>query len=277
MNAGTTPNRVAEAVIKPTLSELGLDLTRVSPLRIAWSLAIPFFCLIGYAAFARVGWWIPAVGCLAAMAFFTYGSISHDLVHANLGLPPRVNDVFLSIIEAICLRSGHAYRLAHLRHHATFPSPEDVEADRASRGFLRALADGPLMIPRICAWAIHEPGKHRRWVIAECLVCACITAISLALLSITLAPLVYVAISVAGTWIFPIVTVWLPHDRQGSDALTRTRLFRGRVLGAVAVEHLYHLEHHLYPSVPHHHWPALAARLDPYFQRAGVIPIRLLF
>jgi beta-carotene hydroxylase len=37
------------------------------------------------------------------------------------------------------------------------------------------------------------------------------------------------------------------------------------------------LEHHLYPQVPHHHWPELARRLDPYFLRAGVRPLRILF
>jgi fatty acid desaturase len=35
-------------------------------------------------------------------------------------------------------------------------------------------------------------------------------------------------------------------------------------------DHLYHLEHHLYPMVPHKNWPKLAARLDGYFKREGV-------
>ena len=57
----------------------------------------------------------------------------------------------------------------------------------------------------------------------------------------------------------------------------RTLLFRGKVLSLIAVEHLYHLEHHLYPQVPHHNWPKLARRLDPYFKAAGVTPIVLGF
>ena len=40
---------------------------------------------------------------------------------------------------------------------------------------------------------------------------------------------------------------------------------------------LYHLEHHLYPAVPHHHWPALARRLDPYFDAAGIVPVKFGF
>jgi beta-carotene hydroxylase len=42
-------------------------------------------------------------------------------------------------------------------------------------------------------------------------------------------------------------------------------------------QHLYHLEHHLYPAVPHQRWPQLATRLDPHFDSAGVKPIVLGF
>ena len=67
------------------------------------------------------------------------------------------------------------------------------------------------------------------------------------------------------------------HEVRGQSELTRTRLFRGRVLSLLAVEHLYHLEHHLYPQVPHHNWPELARRLDPCFEKLGVRPIKLFF
>jgi beta-carotene hydroxylase len=83
-------------------------------------------------------------------------------------------------------------------------------------------------------------------------------------------PLVYVALVVAGSWVFPLATVYIPHDARGQTSLTRTRLFRGRFVRLITFDHLYHLEHHLYPAVPHHHWKTLADRLDPHFERAGV-------
>jgi beta-carotene hydroxylase len=49
------------------------------------------------------------------------------------------------------------------------------------------------------------------------------------------------------------------------------------VVSVIALEHLYHLEHHLYPAVPHHNWPRLAKRLDPYFEAMGITPIKLWF
>ena len=82
---------------------------------------------------------------------------------------------------------------------------------------------------------------------------------------------------IAGSWVYPFITAYLVHDADGSGELMQTRLFRGRVLSLLALEHLYHLEHHLYPQVPHHNWPRLARRLDPYFEGLGIEPVKLLF
>jgi beta-carotene hydroxylase len=48
------------------------------------------------------------------------------------------------------------------------------------------------------------------------------------------------------------------------------------VIPAVFLELTYHLEHHLYPQVPSHRLAELARRLDPFFERAGVQPRRVL-
>jgi beta-carotene hydroxylase len=88
---------------------------------------------------------------------------------------------------------------------------------------------------------------------------------------------VYVVLMIMGSWIIPLVTSYVPHDPEGSSELLQTRLFRGKVASLVAIEHLYHLEHHLYPAVPDHHWPALAKRLDPFFAKAGIRPIKFWF
>lgn len=100
---------------------------------------------------------------------------------------------------------------------------------------------------------------------------------SLAAIPWTVAPVSYATLMILGSWLFPLITSFLPHDPNGTTALTQTRLFRGRILSILALEHLYHLEHHLYPQVPHHNWSELGRRLDPYFARAGLQPLRLFF
>jgi len=272
LSASTTaPHR------KPTLDELGPELLRVSALRKAVSLVLPFVLTTLFFVFGSHELWFPALACPVLLSFYTYGSISHDLVHRNLRLRPLVNDVLLTAIELLGIRSGHAYRLSHLHHHARFPAADDIEAASSRLPFGRAIFAGLTLQPRLYLWALRKPGPHRRWVIAEGLLILGLIAASLAALTWTILPALYIALMIAGSWVFPIITVLIPHDRHGKNELTQTRLFRGKMLSILALEHLYHLEHHLYPQVPHHNWPELARRLDPYFEGNGIKPFKLLF
>ena len=88
-------------------------------------------------------------------------------------------------------------------------------------------------------------------------------------------PIAYCALVYAGSWIIPLVTSYLVHAPEETDVLRQTRLFRGAFYSLIALDHLYHLEHHLYPQVPHQNWKRLAP-LDPYFEKAGLEPRRYL-
>ena len=255
----------------PSLAELGRDLSRLTA-RQRWStVALPFQYVTAFVLFAWLGWWPPAILAVAAYTFFSYGSTSHDLVHGNLGLPSWLNCVLLSLIELLGLRSGHAYRAVHLYHHCRFPHPDDVEGAAAHRSWFGALLAGPLQQPRIWWWALRHARHDRWWILGEGIGCAVLLATALIAWSVTPIPLIYVALVVLGSWTFPLMTSYLPHNPEGADELTRTRRFRGKVAGVVFHQHLYHLEHHLYPGVPHHHWPTLAERLDPHLDQSGVM------
>ena len=82
--------------------------------------------------------WIAAVACLVILSFITYGSVSHDLVHCNLGLSKRDSDRWLILIELLALRSGTAYRLADLHHHRRYPADDDIEGAAAKNEVLQA-------------------------------------------------------------------------------------------------------------------------------------------
>jgi beta-carotene hydroxylase len=254
----------------PTLHELGNDLLRVTPLRRLITLLLPFMAMGCYVLFAWLHWWPLAIVSVMALSFITYGSSSHDLVHRTLGLPHRVNDFLLSLIELFSLRSGTAYRLSHLHHHHHLLARDDVEGSVAHGSLMGAIASGPTMQIRLWLWAWAKHAEVRPALLLEATGIAVMIVGAAAALRWSPAPLVYVALVVAGSWVFPLATVYIPHDAHGQTPLTRTRLFRGTFLRLIAFDHLYHLEHHLYPAVPHHHWKALADRLDPHFERAGV-------
>jgi beta-carotene hydroxylase len=226
-----------------------------------------------------VAWNWPVLALLAAATytFYSYGSTSHDLVHGNLAIPRWLNHILLSIIELAGLRSGHAYQVVHLHHHARYPHSDDVEGAAAHGTFLEAVLSGPLHQLRIWCWAVRYARRHRAWIVVEGLACLVIVLGAIALLPVTRGPAAYVTLVVLGSWTFPLITGYLPHDPKGATALLQTRRFRGTVFAVLFRQHLYHLEHHLYPAVPHQHWPQLADRLDPYFDRARGPSIVLKF
>ena len=62
------------------------------------------------------------------------------------------------------------------------------------------------------------------------------------------------------------------------SALERSEgMFQSIVKALPMGVHLYHLEHHLFPAVPHTNWPRLAKRLDPHLAKAGVKPVVFWF
>jgi beta-carotene hydroxylase len=263
---------------KPTLNELGRDLLCIPRWRLVVSLVAPFALAVAFFIFASTGWWVLAFTSIIALSFATYGSISHDLVHRSLRLPQWLNEVLLTAIELLLLRSGRAYRLAHLNHHACYPSPANDPEAAASHGtFWAALRSGPLFFPRLWWWATHQYPLHRTRLIAEggVILCLVVAAIMAAVAGWSAIPIIYVVLAYLGTWIVPLATAYIPHHPTGDSPLSQTRRFRGVVLRILAFEHLYHLEHHLYPAVPHHHWPDLAKRLDPFLDRSGIIAVRL--
>src|SRR5439155_20661138 len=184
-----------------------------------------------------------------------------DLVHCNLGLSKRTNELFLSLIELLALRSGHAYRMAHLHHHAHFPDKDDIEAASAKGSAWGALREGTTFHFRLWWWALKRAkGRARKLILAEGSGAFLLIIISVLFSRTTFAPVIYVLLITTGAWITPLVTSYIPHDASGRNELEQTRVFRGRLLSILAVEHLYHLEHHLYPSIPHQNWPSLARR-----------------
>jgi beta-carotene hydroxylase len=261
----------------PSLAEVGEDILHISTAQRVVALALPFVCALLYALFALNGWWIPAVASLVYLSFITYGSVSHDLVHRNMGLPSAMNEFFLTAIELLAIRSGHAYRLAHLHHHARYPADDDIEGRAARMPLWRTLAEGVVFQARIGAWAIQRPGRFRKLIVLEAVACSLFIIASIAFAGITLIPLTYVTLMIMGSWIIPLITSYIPHTPDGCNAFFQTRMFRGRVASLVAMEHLYHLEHHLYPAVPHQNWPELARRLDPILLDAGVEPVKFWF
>lgn len=261
----------------PRLEALGKDLLRTTRRQRWWACARPIVGLAAYAAAAYLGWWW-LTPLLVFLIFVAVVTVTHDVVHDALGLGPRQTEWALFFFGALLLESGHAYRTTHQQHHRIFPGPDDPEGDPARMTFWSAVCHGPFFLPRLWWWAYrrnHGRPRQRAWLLLEASWAFAVVAVGVLLWPWTCAVLVYATLVIVGCWVYPLLTVHLPHHGYGGSPLTQTGTLRGRLIPALFLELTYHLEHHLYPAVPSHHLPELSRRLGPFFQEAGVQPRRV--
>ena len=258
----------------PTLAELGADLTVTSSYRRIIELARPAVG-VGLFTFAawRQWWWLTPL--IMFGIFVAVVTATHDVVHRSLGLGRRPTEWALFLLGLVLLESGHAYRATHLQHHRRFPNQDDPEGYPARLGFLGALCYGPIFLVRLWWWAFRRR-RQRGWLLLEAAGPVGAVTGGVLLWTVTPAVVVYAVMAIVGSWVYPLLTVYLPHHDYGDTPLTQTRTLRGRIVPAMFLELTYHLEHHLYPQVPSHRLAALAHRLDPFLYRAGVRPRRVI-
>lgn len=261
--------------VLPSLTDLGHDLLETTPAQRFLTLVRPFIVCALYWVFAALGWW-PLAVLMVMLLFITIVATAHDLVHQVLGLPPRVNEIFLSLVGMLVLESGHAYKASHLQHHRRFPHDDDPEGDPARMSLWRSIVEGPIFLFRLWFWAWGFAPHLRRWLALEAAWFIGATLAGVVLWPTFPALLVYVVLTILGSWVYPVTTVHLPHNVNGQNALFQTYTLRGRIIPALFLELTYHLEHHLYPAVPSHHYADLAQRLEPYLRQAGVRPVEVV-
>jgi len=261
----------------PKLDELGRDLLITTPRQRRIALLRPCIGLAAYVLGVTLHqWWLTPF--LVFLIFVAVVTVTHDVVHGCLGLSRRQTEWALFWCGAFLLESGHAYRTTHLQHHRLFPLHDDPEGDPARMPLWKALCIGPIFLPRLWIWAFRQNRNRpdqRRWLLAEAIFALTAATAGILLWRGMPALLLYVCLVIAGSWVYPLLTVHLPHRNYGDSPLTQTHTLRGRFIPALFLELTYHLEHHLYPQVPSHHLAELSRRLDPLFARAGVRPRRV--
>ena len=139
----------------------------------------------------------------------------------------------------------------------------------------QSILHGPVFLGRLWLWAYRRWPRERGWLLAEAAAVILVVAVSALLWPFTRAVGLYAAQVYVGAWVFPLLTVHLPHHHYGDTPFSQTRTLRGRFIPALFLELTYHLEHHLYPQVPSHNLARLSQRLEPTFRAAGVVPRRV--
>jgi fatty acid desaturase len=212
------------------------------------------------------------LGALASFLFFLCAlRLNHEAIHGNLGLSRRRDHIVLHLLSAVMLGSNHAVAHGHVMHHRHAMGPGDFEGKCGHMTAAQVLRYGP-RFPidlNLGAWAGSGSRGRRRIVIDWLLI---LTAVGLVIALPFTALKLHVAAMAVAQCLTAFFAVWITHHGTHHSGLA-ARSQRGW-LARAAYLMFYHREHHLFPRVPVHRLPDLAARkpvvamFDPGFRRA---------
>ena len=226
-------------------------------------------------------WWtLPAAFVYGTL----YGSASdarwHECGHRTAFASKQANDIVYHLASFMVMREPVSWRWSHNRHHAdtvivgrdpeiAYPRPTPywrIVADMfgifSTAAELRKYtfnAMGRLSPEEATYVPPREAPSAIRW--GRIHLCLFLLVICVSVLTQSLLPLMLVGLpSMYGRWLL-VVFGTTQHAGLAEDVLdhrlnTRTVLM-GPVLRFLYLNMNYHLEHHMYPSVPYHSLPAL--------------------
>ena len=236
------------------------DLTTLSPAAAARELLLPLPWL--GLSLVSAHWRLWPLALAASFLFFLAGlRVVHGAFHYALGLPRQATEWVMTIFSILMLGSMHAVQWNHLRHHRHCLAPDDIEAMGAHRTAFGAILLGPRFPLRLHRAALAGASHTgRAWMLLE------LTANGI---WVVLLPggfpcdvlRYHVLAMMAGQCLTAFFAVWtVHHDCTAPGMIART--IRDPVRSALTLGMFFHLEHHLFPSVPTPHLPILARRLD---------------
>jgi fatty acid desaturase len=196
------------------------------------------------------------------MFFLTGLRQVHNASHYALGTTKIITEIVLFILSILMLGSMHAIQINHLRHHKYFPDKKkDVEAISIDMTPLGAIAIGPIFPFLLHIKAFNEGNAVQlSWIRAELLANAILIAVTFLILDIAWLKHHVLAMAI-GQCLTAFFAVWIVH--HNCDPISGVaRTIRNRLKAIITYNMFYHLEHHLFSSVPTCHLHILANRLD---------------
>ena len=279
--------------VRPLAPDTVKRLSALDPVRATLAVG-ETLAVIAAAAAAAVVWPHPAIVAVCVVVIATRQHalfvLAHDAAHYRLYPTRRLNDAVGRALAAVAGLSMATYRVIHRLHHNHLYAPQDPDIALHGgypRGRLYLLRKLARDLAGLTAWktygyffgnpalnrdnphsprplddtapALREAARRDRWFVA---------AVQGALLGGAAAGGVLVEYLVL--WVLPAVTVLqallrlravLEHgavaDTGSPLTAARTTLAPAWLLWLAFPHHVnYHIEHHLYPAVPHYNLPA---------------------
>jgi fatty acid desaturase len=223
----------------------------------------PWLLFSLYLIFAFNGLWLPAIGAALATCFAAFIQM-HDCVHEALGLPKPINKIMLSASALLILKSGHALRATHLRHHGRCLGDEDPEGVVAHWPLLKVLFVGPfhLLGMRLDALRIDPKTRNIQYIETGLTVMVLLGAILHYIYFNSLAGIVYWGSVAFVSATLPIWASYIPHRISAKNPALQISAHTAQIWTPVITSFAYHQLHHKYPKVPTALLPGIANNLE---------------
>jgi fatty acid desaturase len=222
-------------------------------------------------------WWLMAIS-IFAIGFGPFHDMlvqghegTHDLISRNR----RVNDFFTWFTLALAGISAEAHRRFHLDHHHRAHTPEDPEYQYFNRVVCGVPGWAYLFIPMFAQIGVNAyglqkkmPAEVRRRIVLELSGAVLLHAAIAFVLGWRRYLLFVAAPMVTGLYVASVLrSVTEHHDvTEGSEWTNARSIVTHPVIEFLWSNVNYHLEHHLYPSVPYHALPELRRALATEYQ-----------
>ncbi len=238
------------------------DLLPVSRWEIFKELFICFPWIITSLVLASRGYYLLALP-FSFMFFLTGLRVVHNAYHYVIGITKGGTEWVMYVLSFTMQSSMHALQQTHLHHHKHCLGDDDVEAASARMKGYKAVLFGPYFY-----YMIHHKGielanpREKRWIQFE--LASLAVWIPLVLFVFHNPVLIYHVIAMTiGQCLTAFFAVWtVHHDCDREHFIART--LRSRIKSIIAFDMFFHVEHHLFPSVPTCHLHQLSQRLDEY-------------
>jgi len=214
-----------------------------------------------YLWLAAWGYWLLALPVAAATCFAAFVQM-HDAIHNALGLPKRINGAVLALSALLLLKSGHALRATHLRHHGKCLGKDDPEGAPATWPLTRVLFRGPFHILALRREALAIAPKTWRAQLVETAATALLLAGAILhyVASGSAVGLWYWAVAAGISATMPLWAAYIPHRVAEANPAVRAAARLARFFTPVLSSFAYHHVHHRFPKVPTALLPVAAGR-----------------
>ena len=224
---------------------------QLSPLQRGIEIARPWLLLAAYICCAALQlWWLAIplalVTCLAGFVQM------HDSIHNALSSSKRLNNLLLSLSGLLLLKSGHALKITHLRHHGQCLSDNDPEGAPARWTLKQVFLNGPYHIFALRMASLKMAPHTRSIQLLESAVTLLLLVGFIVLYRLTgsAAGLVYWSVAFVLSALMPLWASYIPHKLAARHPARMAGVRMARIWTPIISSFAFHHLHHTFPKVP---------------------------